>query len=109
MSLHHGEADRVFPTLYLPIMEECHKRVLARWREYNPLSPSWWRHRTKTRKLNTYIYKLIRERWDELEAEDRCVFRAHVVRIATVWHMWLRFLLLCSPPGLLQTECELAL
>lgn len=76
MSLHHEESDRVFPTLYLPIMEECHRRVLARWREYNPLDPAWWRHRAKTRKLDSYICKLIRDRWDELDAQERCALNA---------------------------------
>lgn len=70
MSLHHEESDRVFPTLYLPIMEECHKRVFARWREFNAFDPAWWRHRSNTRRLNSYIYGLLQDRWTELSTTD---------------------------------------
>lgn len=72
MSLHHEESDRVFPTLYLPIMEECHKRVFARWREFNPFSRAWWRHRSRTRRLDSYICGLIAQRWSELAARKQC-------------------------------------
>ena len=75
MSLHHEESDRVFPTLYLPIMEECHKRVFARWREFNPLLRSWWRHRNHTRRLDTYICALIKSRWQDLAARSSCAGR----------------------------------
>jgi hypothetical protein len=74
LSLHHEESDRVFPFLYLPIMEECHRRVLARWREFNAFSSAWWRHRSNTSQLDTYIGKIIRDRWKELEALRKCVF-----------------------------------
>ena len=72
MSLHHEESDRVFPTLYLPIMEECHKRVFARWREFNPLQRSWWLHRDRTRRLDSYICDLLHRRWQELAGQERC-------------------------------------
>ena len=72
MSLHHEESDRVFPTLYLPIMEECHKRVFARWREFNPACRAWWRHRTRTRRLDSYMCDLIAQRWSELAAREQC-------------------------------------
>lgn len=72
MSLHHEESDRVFPKLYLPIMEECHKRVFARWRQVNVLDVAWWRHRSNNQRLNSYINGLIRDRWTELEGKDGC-------------------------------------
>jgi hypothetical protein len=72
MSLHHEESDRVFPMLYLPIMEECHKRVFARWRAVNPLTRSWWRHRSNTRRLDTYICDLIHARWSDLAGREQC-------------------------------------
>lgn len=36
LSMSHEEADKVFPLLYLPIMEEANKRSLRPWREYMP-------------------------------------------------------------------------
>jgi hypothetical protein len=74
LSLHHEESDRVFPYLYLPIMEECHRRVLARWREYNVFSGAWWQHWCKTSRLDSYMFKIIRNRWRELEALKKYVF-----------------------------------
>lgn len=70
MSLPYEESDRVFPELYLPIMEECHVRVLQRWRAYLPILPSWWAHRSRNRKLDKFVIDLLRARWQQIE--DRC-------------------------------------
>lgn len=66
MSLSWQESDRVFPRLYLPIMEECHKRVFAPWREYLPLLPDFWRHRSNNRQLDAFLGTHIHQRWDHL-------------------------------------------
>lgn len=70
MSLPYQESDRVFPKLYLPIMEECHLRVLQRWREYLPIMPAWWGHRSRNRQLDAFVIDLLRARWQHIE--DRC-------------------------------------
>lgn len=70
MSLPYQESDRVFPKLYLPIMEECHLRVLQRWREYLPIMPIWWSHRSRIRRLDAFVIDLLRARRQQIE--DRC-------------------------------------
>lgn len=69
MSLPYEESDRVFPKLYLPIMEECHRRVLARWREYLPIFPSFWQHRSRINQLDWYVGDRIKQRWEQLERQ----------------------------------------
>lgn len=54
LSLSPEESDRVFPHLYLPIMEEGNRRSLEPWRSYLP-TPAWFRQRRNVRKLNAYI------------------------------------------------------
>ena len=54
LSLSAEESDRVFPHLYLPIMEEGNRRSLEPWRSYLP-TPAWFRQRRNVRKLNAYI------------------------------------------------------
>ena len=54
LSLSPEESDRVFPHLYLPIMEEGNRRSLEPWRSYLPL-PAWFRQRRNVRQLNAYI------------------------------------------------------
>ena len=46
LSMSHEEADKVFPLLYLPIMEEANKRSLRPWREYMP-NAEWFAHRRR--------------------------------------------------------------
>jgi len=65
MSLPHEESDRVFPRLYLPIMEECHRRVFARWRPFL-LTPAWWQHRGRCNALDSYIGAHIKQRWQAI-------------------------------------------
>eukprot|EP00892_Ulva_mutabilis_P004131 jgi/Ulvmu1/208/UM001_0212.1 len=67
MSLPYQESDRVFPKLYLPIMEECHLRVLQRWREYLPILPSWWSHRSRIRQLDAFVIGLLRTHRQQIE------------------------------------------
>lgn len=54
LSLSPEESDRVFPHLYLPIMEEGNRRSLEPWRSYLP-TPAWFRQRSNVRQLNAYI------------------------------------------------------
>lgn len=53
LSLSPEESDRVFPHLYLPIMEEGNRRSLEPWRAYMPLPALT--QRARVRRLNTYI------------------------------------------------------
>lgn len=62
LSLPPDECDRVFPELYLPVMEENNIRTMRRWRMYFP-SPDWFRHRSKVKQLDNYIIQLLRTRW----------------------------------------------
>lgn len=61
LSLTPEEADRVFPHLYLPVMEEANKRSLSPWRKYLPL-PASLRYRHKLKQLNQYVIQIIRNR-----------------------------------------------
>lgn len=54
LSLTPEESDRVFPHLYLPIMEEGNRRSLEPWRTYLP-TPAWFMQRRRVRQLNKYI------------------------------------------------------
>ncbi|KAL4435224.1 hypothetical protein ABPG77_001906 [Micractinium sp. CCAP 211/92] len=60
LSLPPDECDRVFPHLYLPVMEENNLRVLAPWRQYYPLTAM--RYNSKVNQLNSYIIGIIRAR-----------------------------------------------
>ena len=62
LSLTPEEADRVFPHLYLPIMEEANARVFSPWREWLPTS-TWFAHKRNVRALNRYIKDILRQRW----------------------------------------------
>jgi len=62
LSLSPADCDAVFPHLYLPVMEESHRRVLQPFREYLPLLPEWWLYHWRVHKLNSFISSIIRER-----------------------------------------------
>lgn len=47
LSLPPEECDRVFPSLYLPVMEESNVRVLAPWRQLYPLTAYRYNSRVK--------------------------------------------------------------
>lgn len=63
LSLPPEECDRVFPKLYLPVMEEAHQRVLRPYRKYLPI-PEWFKFRSRMAQLNSYIIGIIRKRWE---------------------------------------------
>lgn len=60
LSLGPEECDRVFPDLYLPVMEESNRRVLAPWRYLYPFTVL--QYNSKVRRLNNYIINIIRQR-----------------------------------------------
>ena len=62
LSLPPDECGRVFPQLYLPVMEEANRRVLRPHRKYLP-TPDWFRFRARMRALNAYLVGVIRARW----------------------------------------------
>lgn len=62
LSLPPEECDNVFPELYLPVMEESNKRVLAPWRYLYPIHVL--RYNQRMHALNSFIIKLIRNRWN---------------------------------------------
>jgi hypothetical protein len=50
---------QVFPSLYLPVMEEANLRVLRPYRQYLP-TPDWFTFRSCMGKLNAYLINLFR-------------------------------------------------
>lgn len=82
LSLSPEESDRVFPKLYLPIMEEANRWSLEPWREYFPSEAS--KQRRRVEELNEYILGMIRERWADKVAgkEDK---NDIVGRILAAW------------------------
>lgn len=60
LSLPHEECDRVFPALYLPVMEESNRRVLQPWRYLYPTTVL--RYNSNVRQLNAYIVAIITAR-----------------------------------------------
>ncbi|KXZ46282.1 hypothetical protein GPECTOR_45g152 [Gonium pectorale] len=62
LSLGPEECDRVFPQLYLPVMNEANHRVLRPYRMYLP-TPEWFRFRSRMAKLNSFLIDLFRRRW----------------------------------------------
>lgn len=73
LSLGPEECDAVFPALYLPVMEESHRRVLQPFREYLPLLPEWWLYHWRMHKLNSFIISLLRKR----HADRKCQASKH--------------------------------
>jgi len=67
LTLPPEECDRVFPELYLPVMEENNRRVLRPWRSSNPLLPAFWQHRSRMAQLDQYLTGHIRQRWAEMQ------------------------------------------
>lgn len=66
LSLPPEECDRVFPALYLPVMEESNRRVLEPWRYLFPVTV--WKYNARVTQLNTFIINLIRGRRAERAA-----------------------------------------
>eukprot|EP00882_Tetradesmus_deserticola_P024320 GHRQ01026577.1.p1 GENE.GHRQ01026577.1~~GHRQ01026577.1.p1 ORF type:complete len:425 (+),score=136.65 GHRQ01026577.1:555-1829(+) len=67
LSLPPDECDRVFPQLYLPVMEEGNKRVLRPHRKYLP-TPDWFAFKWRMSQLNSFLTSLIRARWQARQA-----------------------------------------
>ena len=61
LSMRADESDRVFPFLYLPVMDEANRRSLQPWRKHLPL-PASIRYRRKLSQLNQYVTSIIRNR-----------------------------------------------
>jgi cytochrome P450 len=66
LSLPPAECDRVFPQLYLPVMEESNARVLQPWRHLYPRTAL--RYASNVRQLNAYLVGIIRRRRAERAA-----------------------------------------
>lgn len=62
-SLTAEESDETFAKMYLPIMEESHKRVWHPERKYAFFLPAFWRNIRNVNNLNQYVTTLIRKRW----------------------------------------------
>lgn len=63
LSLSAGQSDAHFARLYLPIVDESNRRVWHPYRTYNVLSLDFWRYQMNVFRLNSYVCRLIRERW----------------------------------------------
>jgi cytochrome P450 len=71
LSLSAEESDSTFALYYLPIVDEANARVWLPYRSYLPLLPAWWKQFYNVYKLNTYVSKLIRERWTQRRRRQR--------------------------------------
>ena len=67
LSLGPEECDEVFPSLYLPVMEESNRRVLAPWRYLYPIQA--YQYSSRVKKLDTFIKGIIRQRRAERKRE----------------------------------------
>ena len=75
LSLPPDECDRVFPELYLPVMEEANLRALRPWRALVPNEASR-KYARGIKALDAYIRALLRERWAERKAQSSKVKEA---------------------------------
>jgi len=64
LSIEAAESDTTFATMYLPIVEEGNKRVWRPERSFMFFMPFFWRHIFGIRRLNTYVSRLIVDRWN---------------------------------------------
>mmetsp|Transcript_27719 Transcript_27719/g.60701 ORF Transcript_27719/g.60701 Transcript_27719/m.60701 type:complete len:523 (-) Transcript_27719:909-2477(-) len=72
LSMAPDECDKVFPALYLPVMEEANQRVLRPHRKYLP-TPSWFQFRSRMNKLNDFLINYFRQRWSARQAGEKRV------------------------------------
>jgi len=63
LSLSPNESDATLATMYMPIVEEGHRRVWYPFREYLP-TPGWFKYFHDVRRINKYITSLIKKRWE---------------------------------------------
>lgn len=64
LSITADESDSTFAQIYLPIVDECNMRVWHPYRDFCFFLPFWWRHQSNVHRLNSYVSKLIRDRWE---------------------------------------------
>lgn len=65
LSLSADESDSNFARMYLPIVDECNKRVWHPERSFLFFMPFFWRHLYNVHRLNSYVSSLISRRWEE--------------------------------------------
>ncbi|KAG5501363.1 hypothetical protein JKF63_03175 [Porcisia hertigi] len=65
LSLSSEESDRIFPTLFLPIVHECNKRVWAPWRAFMPFLHGSRERSHCLSELNKVLSEIIRGRWEQ--------------------------------------------
>jgi cytochrome P450 len=65
------QTDAIFPSLYLPIVHECNRRVWEPWRQFLPFLNGSRERSTCLKRLNEVLCNTIRERWALREEEKR--------------------------------------
>ncbi|ORC85657.1 cytochrome P450 [Trypanosoma theileri] len=65
LSLTPEETDRIFPTLYLPIVHECNRQVWEPWRAFMPFSEGSRQRRYCLKQLNSILCEMIQKRWED--------------------------------------------
>lgn len=65
------QTDAIFPSLYLPIVHECNRRVWEPWRQYLPFLNGSRERSTCLKRLNEVLCSTIRERWAQRKDEER--------------------------------------
>ncbi|CCD17326.1 unnamed protein product [Trypanosoma congolense IL3000] len=65
LSLRPDETDCIFPTLYLPIVHECNRRVWEPWRTFMFFSEGFRNRRACLKRLDKVICDIIEKRWAE--------------------------------------------
>jgi cytochrome P450 len=71
LSLDADESDSTFAEMYLPIVDESNIRVWHPYRPYCLFLPSWWIQHYNVYRLNTYVSKLIVQRWKERKVKQQ--------------------------------------
>lgn len=71
LSLSAEESDSNFARMYLPIVDECNKRVWHPERAFMFFMPFFWRHLGNVHRLNTYVSGLIWKRWAERKTGEK--------------------------------------
>ena len=70
LSLSAEESDSTFAKMYLPIVDECNKRVWHPERAYMFFMPFFWKHHYHVYRLNAYVSSLIWKRWKERKSTE---------------------------------------
>eukprot|EP00590_Aulacoseira_subarctica_P006781 CAMPEP_0172414158 /NCGR_PEP_ID=MMETSP1064-20121228/853_1 /TAXON_ID=202472 /ORGANISM="Aulacoseira subarctica , Strain CCAP 1002/5" /LENGTH=418 /DNA_ID=CAMNT_0013150693 /DNA_START=929 /DNA_END=2185 /DNA_ORIENTATION=+ len=69
-SLSAKESDETFAKMYLPIMEESHRRLWHPELKYAFFLPSFWKNIRNVNSLNSYVSSLILNRWAQRRQQD---------------------------------------